>query len=97
MLNPTDQIVQHIQLGRYFRAADHGRSVDEEARDILRQSVGRASTPTNLGEAIHRRFAALGGVDLALPDAQGAAVDPPHRPGPPPNGKPPRPVSNAGV
>ena len=49
------------------RAADHGRSMEEEARDILRQSVGRASTPTNLGEAIHRRFAALGGVDLDLP------------------------------
>lgn len=50
-----------------IRAAEHGRSMEEEAREILRQSVGRRAPPENLGEAIHRRFAALGGVDLDLP------------------------------
>lgn len=50
-----------------IRAAEHGRSMEEEAREILRQAVGRRTPPENLGEAIHRRFAALGGVDLDLP------------------------------
>ena len=48
-------------------AAEHGRSMEEEARDILRQVVGQPSAPRNLGQAIHARFAALGGVDLAVP------------------------------
>ena len=49
------------------RAAQHGRSMEEEVREILRQVVGAAAPPENLGEAIHRRFATLGGVDLDLP------------------------------
>lgn len=50
-----------------IRAAEHGRSMEEEAREILRKAIGKAAVPENLGEAIHRRFAALGGVDLDLP------------------------------
>ena len=64
--NLDDGIKRRLKL----RAADHGRSMEEEARDILRQAVGRASTPTNLGETIHRRFAALGGIDLDLPQRE---------------------------
>ena len=48
-------------------AAEHGRSMEEEERENLRQSIGKPAAPANLGEAIHRRFAALGGVDLDLP------------------------------
>lgn len=48
------------------RAAEHGRSMEEEARDILRQVVGQPSAPKNLGQAINARFAAVGGIDLAL-------------------------------
>ncbi len=50
-----------------IRAAEHGRSMEEEAREILRQTVGGSSAPDNLGVAIHRRFAVLGGIDLELP------------------------------
>ena len=50
-----------------IRAAEHGRSMAEEARDILRQAMGRVAPPPDLGQAIHRRFAALGGVELDLP------------------------------
>ncbi len=49
------------------RAAEHGRSMEEEVREILRQAIGTSAPPANLGEAIHRRFAALGGVELDLP------------------------------
>ena len=49
------------------RAAEHGRSMEEEAREILRRAVGAPAAPGNLGETIHRRFGAIGGVDLDLP------------------------------
>jgi plasmid stability protein len=50
------------------RAAHHRRSMEAEAREILRASLA-APTPVkgNLAEAIHRRFAALGGLELKLP------------------------------
>ncbi len=50
------------------RAAENGRSMEEEARVILGRSVGEAPPPKDLGRAIHARFAALGGVDLELPE-----------------------------
>ena len=50
------------------RAAEHGRSMEEEVRQILRQVIGPPAENRNLGEAIHRRFAAMGGVELELPD-----------------------------
>jgi plasmid stability protein len=47
------------------RAAQHGRSMEEEAREILRSAVAASSPqPGNLAEAIRRRFAKFGGVDL---------------------------------
>jgi antitoxin FitA len=51
-----------------IRAAHHGRSMEEEAREILRSAV-RTSSPAkgNLAEAIRRRFAAFGGLTLELP------------------------------
>ena len=51
-----------------MRAAENGRSMEEEARDILRCTVGETPPPEKLGRAIHARFAALGGVDLDLPE-----------------------------
>ncbi len=47
------------------RAAMHGRSMEEEARDILRSALSTEPTrPRDLGQAIHERFAAVGGFDL---------------------------------
>jgi plasmid stability protein len=52
-----------------LRAARHGRSMEAEARTILSEAVAaeRDQTEPNLAEAIRRRFAPLGGVDLELP------------------------------
>lgn len=50
-----------------IRAAEHGRSMEEEARAILRDAVGPGTRRGDLGLAIHRRFSVLGGVDLDLP------------------------------
>jgi len=47
------------------QAAVHGRSMEEEARAILRAALNRETpTPGNLYEAIRRRFEPLGGVEL---------------------------------
>ncbi len=44
--------------------AENGRSMEEEAREILRAALGAPSAPQNLGQSIHARFAALGGVEI---------------------------------
>jgi plasmid stability protein len=50
------------------RAAHHGRSMEEEAREILRSALTTPSrTKENLATAIRRRFASLGGIELSLP------------------------------
>jgi plasmid stability protein len=49
-------------------AARHGRSMEDAAREILRAALAeQPRSPTNLADAIRRRFAPLGGVDLVLP------------------------------
>jgi len=51
-----------------IQAAHHGRSMEEEAREILRSCLAVSrSSKGNLAETIQRRFAAFGGVKLELP------------------------------
>ena len=48
-----------------IRAAGHGRSMEEEAREILKVALTTdEASRSNLAQSIRRRFAALGGVDL---------------------------------
>ena len=50
------------------RAAEHGRSMEEEVRDILKHAAGTAGAQDRgLGTRISNRFARLGGIDLDLP------------------------------
>lgn len=50
------------------QAAVHGRSMEDEARDILRTALSHeAGPPTNLAAKIRGRFAPLGGVEVAAP------------------------------
>lgn len=52
------------------QAARHGRSMEEEARTILKKAVGTqslASSGSGLGSRIRAHFVDLGGVDLDLP------------------------------
>jgi plasmid stability protein len=47
------------------QAAIHGRSMEDEARDILRSALNQeAQAPKNLGTAIHALFAPLGGFEM---------------------------------
>lgn len=46
-------------------AAIHGRSMEDEARDILRSAlIQETPPPGNLADAIRARFAPLGGFDM---------------------------------
>jgi antitoxin FitA len=48
-----------------LRAARHGRSMEAELREIVSAAVHEdAAARPNLADAIRRRFAPLGGVDL---------------------------------
>ncbi len=59
------------------RAARRRRSMEEEARHILREAVAADDVGTeNLAEAIGRRFAGLGGGELRIPP-RSAIRDPP--------------------
>ena len=50
------------------RAAEHGRSMEEEVRILLREAVSpKPPAEENLARAIRARFASVGGVELNLP------------------------------
>jgi plasmid stability protein len=73
--NLDDETKAQLRL----QAARHGRSMEEEARAILRQSVsGPPPQPPRdgVGSRIHAHFARLGGVELELPER----TDPPKAP-----------------
>ena len=49
------------------RAAGNGRSMEQEAREILRAALYEdAAPPSNLGTAIHQLFRPFGGVELDI-------------------------------
>jgi antitoxin FitA len=51
-----------------IRAAQHGRSMEQEAREILKSALGQtAEEAKDLGEAIRKIFEPLGGVELEIP------------------------------
>ncbi|WP_158743034.1 FitA-like ribbon-helix-helix domain-containing protein [Acidisphaera sp. L21] len=50
-----------------IQAAVHGRSMEDEARDILRSALNREPTRKgSLAASIRARFAPLGGVELPV-------------------------------
>ena len=61
-------IDEHLKARLRVRAAVHGRSMEEEVRNILRSALlDTAPSSEDLAEAIGRRFAPLGGIDLPQP------------------------------
>ena len=54
-----------------LRAARHGRSMEEEARRILKEGLMvEASRMPNLAESIRRRIAPVGGIELTIPSRE---------------------------
>ena len=64
--NLDDDVKTRLRI----RASENGRSMEEEARVILRKAVERKPGPRNLATAIRSRFAPLGGVELQIPPRQ---------------------------
>jgi plasmid stability protein len=61
--NLDDTLKRRLRI----RAAEHGRSMEEEAREILRKEVGKPAPPANIAAAIRSRIATFGGADLDIP------------------------------
>ena len=62
---------ERIKAQLRIQAARHGRSMEEEARTILRSAIEAqqpAATAQGLGSCIHEHFAQFGGVELDLPE-----------------------------
>ena len=62
--NLDDSLKRRLRI----RAAENGRSMEQEVREILRAAVNGETAPAgNLGTAIHELFKPYGGVDLEVP------------------------------
>ena len=70
--NLDDEVKTRLRV----RAAGNGRSMEEEARLILGDAVGRARASRNLARIIRGHFGPSRGVDLELPQRE-MAGDPP--------------------
>lgn len=58
-----DELKRRLRI----RAAENGRSMEEEVRHILRRELRPQLQQKNLASAIRARFAPLGGVELDIP------------------------------
>jgi antitoxin FitA len=62
------QLDERTKARLRVRAAHHGRSMEEEAREILRSAlISVRAESSNLAESIRKRFAPFGGVELEIP------------------------------
>lgn len=58
---------EHIKARLRVVAAQHGRSMEAEARAILTAAVGAERPEYGLGTFIHERIADTAGVDIVVP------------------------------
>lgn len=59
------------------RAARHGRSMEDEVRELLRTTLSAdESAPHKLATAIGRRFGEIGGVELNIPEREAVRKPP---------------------
>ena len=71
--NLNEDIKQRLRI----QAAEHGHSMEEEAREILRVALTENKPPVNLAQSIRARFEPLGGVELDIPPRE-PMRDPPE-------------------
>ena len=64
--NLDDALKEQLRV----RAATRGRSMEAEARDILRLALCDERPRRDLFSAVRDRFAPLGGVELELPERE---------------------------
>lgn len=73
--NLEDAVKQRLRV----RAAEHGHSMEEEVRTILRKVMGEVLPSRNLAAAIRARVASADRADLDLPSRE--QMREPQRPG----------------
>ena len=71
--NLDDEIEQRLRV----QAAVHGRSMEEEARDILKRAMREATAPRDLAASIRARIDPADRTELELPPRQ-AMREPPQ-------------------
>lgn len=75
--NLDDALKERLRV----RAARHGRSMEDETREILKSALAENHrSGSNLAEALRRRFADVGGVDLQLPPREPMREPPRFKP-----------------
>ena len=68
MASITIRLDKELHKKLRVRAAHHGRSMEAEAREILKAGLREREVPQlNLAQAIRRHFEPLGGVELVIP------------------------------
>ncbi|GAB4405674.1 MAG: plasmid stabilization protein [Rhodoferax sp.] len=70
--NVDDALKQALRI----RAAQHGVSMEEEARRILRDALVRVTQPQPLGQRLKQRFAEVADADFQLPPRQPTRTPP---------------------
>jgi plasmid stability protein len=76
-------VIRHVEDAVHIRlkamAASHGRSMEEEARVILRERLAVAPllAPQGFAEAVHALFEPLGGLELPETMPRDPPRDPP--------------------
>ena len=70
--NLDDEVKMRLRV----RAAGNGRSMEEEARLILREAVGPEPSSQDLASIFRERFGPSNGVDLVLPPREPAREPP---------------------
>ena len=74
--NLDDEVKRKLRI----RAAEHGCSMEAEAREILTEAVTAKSKPRKgLGTRIHERFKVIGGIDLELPEREPMSEPPKYK------------------
>ena len=69
---------ERLKLQLRIRAAKNGRSMEQEARDILRAALDEEAAPVKgLVTALHELFKPFGGVELDIP-SRGPMHEPPR-------------------
>lgn len=69
-------IEDDVKAGLKLRASQHGWSMEEEVRQILRRAVKeKVSARPKLGSRMAARFAGIG-IDTPLPELHGQTIDP---------------------
>jgi len=71
--NLDDEVKTRLRV----RAASRGRSMEEEARSIIREAVERETNSADLATTLRDRFGPLGGVELEIPQ-RAPMPDPPR-------------------